>query len=104
MQAALHQQLGAAFACQLHGHVGGGVAVLDVDDLVRGDVQAGCFGHFLDLAARADQQRLDDAHFGGFDGAAQRAFVTRMGDGSRCRGQCLAAGKQQSVLGVFLFH
>ena len=104
VQAALHQQFGAPFARQLHGLVGGGVAVLDIDDLVRRDVEAELAGDFLDLGARPDQQRQDDAFFGGLDGAAQRAFVAGMGDGGRRRGQFPAAGEQAFVFGVLLFH
>ena len=56
------------------------------------------------MGARADQQRPDESHFGCLDGAAQRAFVTGMGDGGRRRGEFAAAGEQAFVFGVLLFH
>ena len=104
VQAALHQQFGAAFAYQLHRRLGRRHAVRRIDQLVTGNVQLRLRRHSFDFGARADQNRLQYPQFGCLDGAAQRAFVAGMGHGGRGGGKFLAAGDQAFVLLVLAFH
>ncbi len=65
-----------------------------------GGVQPLRSGDGLYLVARPDQQWPDDADPGRLHGAAQRAFVTGVGDGGRCRRDFLTARAEAGIFGA----
>ena len=65
VQAALHDELGTAGADEFHRLGRRGVAVGNVDDLGRADVDAELFRDAADLSFRADEDRQDHAGRGG---------------------------------------
>ena len=78
VQRPLHQHLGAATAHQRDGLLGCVVAVLGIDDFVRGDVELRSLGGAQDLATRPDQDRRDDPQPRRIDGAGERELAARM--------------------------
>ncbi len=75
VQAALHQRLGAALAHERHSARRGAVTVLGGDDGEFADVELGGGSDGANLGFRANQNRLDQAHFGGLGRRTQRCLV-----------------------------
>ena len=76
---------------------GGGLAVRSVDDLVARMFRSCLAATSLIFAAGPDQDRLDDAGFGGLDRAAQRTLVAGMHDDGRNRRDALRRRDQAVV-------
>ena len=79
--ATLHQHLGAALAHQRHRLLGGGMAVLHIDDLVGTDVELRRACGREILSPRPHQDRRDDAQLRGVQGASEGGLVARMRHG-----------------------
>jgi hypothetical protein len=71
VQAALHNELDATATDQLDRFRRGGVAVRNVDDLVRGDVDTESLGHVAYSPFGADEDWHDDAGGRGIESALQ---------------------------------
>ena len=78
----LHQHLGAALAHQRHRLLGGGMAVLHIDDLVGTDVELRRACGREDPFPRPHQDRHDDAQLRGVEGAGEGGLVARVRHGS----------------------
>jgi hypothetical protein len=97
VQAALHNELDATAANQLDRLGRGGVAVRNIDDLFRGDVDTESLGQIAYFPFGADEDWHDHAGGGGIESTHQRGLVTRMGHGSRYRGNAASCRDQLIV-------
>jgi len=95
--AAFHQQFALRLADQFDRLGGGGFAVGDVDDLVLADVETMLLRHCADLFCRTDKDRHDDAGFRGFERAAKRAFIARVGHNGDRSGHLLCSSNEPLV-------
>ena len=97
MQAALHQELALRLMNELHAFCRSGVAVRDVNDFDRADIETMLTGHGSDLSGRTDKNWNNDAVLRTIHRAAQRTLIARMyDDGFGCR-NALCAGNQPVI-------
>ncbi len=87
VQGALHYRLDLALARHRDGGVGGRVAVLDGDDLIRGEIDAGGVRGVADLGLGPDEHGLNEPLRLRLDRAHQRSLVDGMHDGGFQRRQ-----------------
>jgi hypothetical protein len=87
-QRAFHKHLGLSSAYERHRLLGGGVAVLCIDDLAGRNVDICAARGSENLALRTDQDWRDDTHLGCVNGTGKRDVVARMG-------HCGRSGRQR---------
>src|SRR5579864_5849631 len=80
VEATLHQHFGLAFTHKTDGHIRGSLAMRRVDELISRKVYAGFFRDSLDLFARSDQDRHENAESGSLDCSPEGGFVAWMRD------------------------
>ncbi len=97
MQAAFHQEFALAFANERDGLRRRSFAVRRVDEGVTGNVETRFAGDFLDFRLGSNQDRDNDAGFGGFHRAPERGLVAGVDDDRRRRGRLLRPRDQPLV-------
>ena len=95
MKAALHEDFHLARRGHFRSHVGGGVAVGNVDQFTSADVEPRLLSRPDDLGLRSDQHRNNQSVTRGIQRAAERLLIAGMHDRAAHRFKSRAFGEQR---------